>query len=76
MNEQILSMLQALEKRIEELDKKYNHPALRNGKGVDENGASILGIADLADENSSAIEELAGMIGDLEERVAALEERE
>ena len=76
MNEQILSMLQALEKRIEELDKKYNHPTLRNGKGVDENGASILDIADLADENSSAIEELAGMIGDLEERVAALEERE
>lgn len=76
MNEQIMSIITAIQKRIESLDKKYNFPALRNGKGIDENGASILDIADLADENNSAIEELADIIGDLLERVTALEEKE
>lgn len=76
MNEQIMSMLQALEKRITDVDKKYNHPALRNGRGVDENGASILDVADLADENSTAIEELADIIGEILDRVTALEEKE
>lgn len=76
MNEQIMSIITGLEKRIESLDKKYNFPALRNGKGIDENGASILDIADLADENNSAIEELAEIIGELIDRVTALEEKE
>ena len=76
MNEQIMSIVQGLQKRIESLDKKYNFPAVRNGRGVDENGASILDVADLADENNAAIEELAEIIGDLADRVAALEEKE
>lgn len=41
----------------------------------DENNSAIEDIADLSDENSSAIEDLANLIGDLEERVAALEEK-
>lgn len=76
MNEQIMSIITGIQKRIESLDKKYNFPALRNGKGIDENGASILDIADLADENNSAIEELAEIIGELIDRVTALEEKE
>ena len=39
-----------------------------------ENGEGVLDIADLADENSLCIEDLAEMISELEERVAALEE--
>lgn len=74
MNEQIMSIITGIQKRIESLDKKYNFPALRNGKGIDENGASILDIADLADENNSAIEELAEIIGELID--TALEEKE
>lgn len=76
MNEQIMSIITGIQKRIESLDKKYNFPALRNGKGIDENGASILDIADLADENNTAIEELAEIIGELIDRVTALEEKE
>ena len=76
MNEQIMSIITGIQKRIESLDKKYNFPALRNGKGIDENGASILDIADLADENNSAIEELAEIIGELIDRVTVLEEKE
>ena len=41
----------------------------------DENNSAIEDVAGLADENSVAIEDLANLIGDLEERVAALEEK-
>lgn len=61
-----------------------------NTSGVEENGLGILDVAELSDENSSAIEDIAGLsdenstaiedlaelVGDLEERVAALEEKE
>lgn len=41
----------------------------------DENNSAIEDVANLADENSTAIEDLADLVGDLEERVAALEEK-
>lgn len=41
----------------------------------DENNSAIEDVASLADENSTAIEDLADLVGDLEERVAALEEK-
>ena len=41
----------------------------------DENNSAIEDVAGLADENSTAIEDLADLVGDLEERVAALEEK-
>lgn len=40
---------------------------------ANENSDGVLDLADLADENSLCIEDLAEMISDLEERVAALE---
>lgn len=73
MYKQILSMFEAIQIRINNLDKKYNFPSIRNSNGVTENGDCIIDIADLVDENASAIEELADMIADLEERVSALE---
>ena len=42
----------------------------------DENNTAIEDLGGLTDENSTAIEDLAGLIDDLEERVAALEEKE
>ena len=42
----------------------------------DENNSAIEDVATLSDENSTAIEDLADLVGDLEERVAALEEKE
>ena len=44
-----------------------------NTSGVAENDSAIMDIAELSDENGTAIEELAEMIDDLEERVSALE---
>ena len=41
----------------------------------DENNTAIEDVAGLADENSTAIEDLGNLVGDLEERVAALEEK-
>ena len=73
-DEQILEMFKAINKRIDELDKKYDRPAMRCDKGMTENGESILDVADLADENSTSIEELAEMLSDHEDRIAALEE--
>lgn len=49
---------------------------MRSTRGVDENGAAILDIADLADENGTSIEELAEMLSDHEERITALEKKE
>ena len=72
-DEQILEMFRAINKRIDELDKKYDRPAVRSDKGMTENGESILDIADLADENCSSIEELADMLQDHEDRIAELE---
>lgn len=45
-----------------------------NTEGVAENDSAIIDIAELSDENGTAIEELADMIDDLESRVSALEE--
>ena len=42
----------------------------------DENSSSIEDLADLSDENSTAIEDLGALVDDLEQRVAALEEKE
>ena len=72
-DEQILEMFRAINKRIDELDKKYDRPAVRSDKGMTENGESILDIADLADENCSSIVELADMHQDHEDRIAELE---
>lgn len=41
-----------------------------------ENSEAAYDIAELADENSDALYELADMVADLEERVAALEQKE
>ena len=72
-DEQILEMFKALNKRIDEIDKKYDRPAMRSDKGMAENGQSILDVADLADENSTSIEELADMLQDHEDRISELE---
>lgn len=45
-----------------------------NSIGVAENDSAIMDIAELSDENGTAIEELAEMIDGLEERISALEE--
>ena len=47
-----------------------------NTEGVEENDGAIMDVADLADENSNALEELAALIDDLDARVTALEEGE
>lgn len=47
-----------------------------NTEGVEENDSAIMDVADLSDENSGAIEELAAMIDDLDARVTALEKGE
>ena len=44
--------------------------------GVSENDSAIMDIAELSDENGTAIEELADMLDDLEERVTSLESKE
>lgn len=41
--------------------------------GISENDSAICDVAELSDENSTALEELAMMIDDLETRVEALE---
>ena len=76
---------------IEKTDESYNKiPQVdENTTGVGENSLGLLDVAELSDENSSAIEDVAGLadenstaiedladlVGDLEERVAALEEK-
>lgn len=46
-----------------------------NTFGVAENGTGILDLADLSDENSTALEEIAEMLDDHEQRISALEGR-
>lgn len=58
------------------MEKQFSPMIVRSTRGVDENGAAILDIADLADENGTSIEELAEMLSDHEERITALEEKE
>lgn len=75
------SLLQMAQNNVpvtERADTAYNKcPQIdRNTGGVEENSDGLIDVADLADENSSCIEELADLIEDLEERVAALEEKE
>jgi methyl-accepting chemotaxis protein len=76
---------------VEKTDESYNKiPQVdENTTGVGENSLGLLDVAELSDENSSAIEDVAGLadenstaiediaelVGDLEERVAALEEK-
>lgn len=73
MDEQVMGLIQQMQKRIEDLEKKISPLVTRNERGVDENGQAILDIADLADENGTSIEELADMLSDHEERITALE---
>lgn len=47
-----------------------------NTAGVHENDSAICDIASLSDENSNALEELAAMIQDHEDRIEALEQKE
>lgn len=46
-----------------------------NTFGVAENGNGILDLADLSDENSTALEDIAEMLDDHEQRLEALEGR-
>ena len=46
-----------------------------NAFGVAENGTSVLDLADLSDENSTALEDIAIMLDDHEQRISALEGR-
>lgn len=46
-----------------------------NTFGVAENGNGILDLADLSDENSTALEDIAEMLDDHEQRISALEGR-
>lgn len=48
----------------------------RGGRAHEENSEGIFDVAELAGENSEAAYDLAEMVSDLEERVAALEEKE
>lgn len=47
-----------------------------NTAGVHENDSAICDIASLSDENSNALEELAAMIQDHEDRIETLEQKE
>lgn len=76
MNEEILQMFAAVNKRIDEVVKQLSTPTVVAVNGTTENGQSILDVADLADENSTSIEELAEMLQDHEDRIAALEDKE
>lgn len=73
MDEQVMGLINQMQKRIESLEKQLSPLIMRSVRGVDENGGAILDIADLADENGSSIEDLADMLQDHEERIAALE---
>ena len=44
-----------------------------NTVGVSENDGAIMDVAELSDENATAIEELAALVDELMERVKALE---
>ncbi len=46
-----------------------------NTFGVAENGNGVLDLADLSDENSTALEDIAEMLDDHEQRLEALEGR-
>ena len=76
MDEQVMGLIEQLQKRVESLEKQFSPMIVRSTRGVDKNGAAILDIADLADENGTSIEELAEMLSDHEERITALEEKE
>ena len=77
------NLVNALIKRIDK-EKFYSNADTASEKigintnaiGVEENGICILDIADLSDENSSAIEDLAEVIDDLELRVENIEKKE
>lgn len=63
---------------VERVDESHNKiPQVdSNTEGVEENDEAIMDVADLADENSNALEELAAIIDELDARVTALEEGE
>ncbi len=63
---------------VERVDESHNKiPQVdSNTEGVEENDGAIMDVADLADENSNALEELAAIIDELDARVTALEEGE
>lgn len=56
------------------LDAFFNALHQKSIDGINENGAGILDLADVADENSNGILDLADYIAELEKRVTALEE--
>lgn len=73
--DQILQMFSAINERLNNLDKKYGSLVSEEIIDTKENNICILDIADLTDENSTVIEELAEKLRDHEDRISALEEK-
>jgi len=79
MDKSTMQEIGAIWDKFNELDKKLSdfidsvHGV--STAGISENQDSILDVADLSDENSTSIVELADMVEDLEGRVKALEEK-
>ena len=74
MDKETLMMFNAFEKRLKNLEKKFDSPTVRHEGGITENSEGLIDVAALADENGTSIEELAEMLSDHEDRIAALEE--
>lgn len=74
MDKETLMIFKAFEDRIRNLEKKFDTPTVRHEGGIAENSEGLIDVAALADENGTSIEELAEMLSDHEDRIAALEE--
>lgn len=79
MNKETLQEIAAIWDKLNELNKQLSdfidmvHG--QSTEGISENSDGIIDVAELSDENSGSIVELAEMIENLEERVSALEEK-
>ena len=79
-DKEILDLFAAVNDRMNSISKRLDDVfmSLHNAStsGISENDNAICDIADISDVNSTAIDDLAIMIDDLEQRVEALEEKE
>ena len=73
MDKQIEDMFYAIQKRIERIEKLYDTPINVNTQEILTNDVAICDVAELSDTNSIAIDDLAIIVDDLNNRVSALE---
>lgn len=79
MDKNTMQEIAAIWDKLLEMDKKISdfidstHAV--STSGIAENSDGILDIAELSDENSSAVEELGSQIQSLDDRVTALENK-